>query len=218
MKVLLATRSAGKETEIRRLLGPVEGLELTTLDAEGLEPAEEEDDLEVHQTFEENARAKALYFRERSNLPTLADDSGLVVDALGGVPGVRSKRFARAGDELAPEDRDRANNEHLLERLREVDLPERTARFVCVAVLALDSDDVRTFRGEAEGLILGMPRGQGGFGYDPLFYDRALGRTFAELSRSEKNRRSHRGKAFREVGRFLQRRPEGPDAAPGGSP
>lgn len=204
MKVLLATRSGHKEREIRRLLDGVRGLELTVPGVEGLEPAAEEESVEAYDSFEANARAKARYFHERSGLPTLADDSGLVVDALDGAPGVRSKRFAPGWEDRTGQEQDQANNEHLLGRLGALELAQRTARYVCVAVLCLDGSDFRTFRGEAEGLILGFPQGEGGFGYDPLFYDRSLGKTFAEIPADEKNRRSHRGKAFRQAASTLQ--------------
>lgn len=206
MKLLLATRSRHKDAEIRRILAPVEGLELVSPAEAGLPPIPEEDEVERFDAFEENARAKALHFRERSGIATLADDSGLEVDALAGAPGVRSKRFAPEGATLTGEDRDRANNEHLLASLADVGLARRTARFVCVAALALGPDEVRIFRGEVRGLILTRPRGAGGFGYDPLFYARWSGRGFAELTPEEKNRRSHRGRAFREVLRYLRSR------------
>lgn len=204
MKLLVATRSAGKEAEIRRVLGSVDGVELVSPAGVGLPPTPDEEGIEIHETFEENARRKALYFHERSGLPALADDSGLVVDALTGSPGVRSKRFAPGWENRSAAEQDRANNEHLLERLGDLDLPDRTARFVCVAALCVGSEDIHTFRGEAEGLILGAMRGEGGFGYDPLFYDPEIGKTFAEIPANEKNRRSHRGKAFRKVAVALQ--------------
>ena len=204
MKVLLATRSVGKEREIRRLLQEVRGLRLSVPAAEGLEATEEEEGVEAFETFEENAAAKALHFYRRSGLPTLADDSGLVVDALSGAPGVRSKRFAPGGESRSGLEQDQANNEYLLERLGDLELAQRSARFVCVAVLCMSPSDLRVFRGEAEGLILGMARGEGGFGYDPLFYDPTLGKSFAELLPDEKNLRSHRGKAFHQVAEAME--------------
>lgn len=205
MRILIASRSPDKVAEIRRLLGGVDDVELVGLRELGLDPTPEEDGLEPFDTFEENAVSKARHFAERSGLSALADDSGLVVDALDGAPGVRSKRFADALD-LEPGARDRANNARLLELLDDTPPGERTARYVCVAALAHPDGAVRTFRGTAEGLILGRPRGDGGFGYDPLFYDRELGRTFAEISTEEKNRRSHRGAAFRAVRDDLEER------------
>lgn len=190
--------------EIRRILGDVPDLELLDLDAAGVayDPAEE--DLEPFDTFEENARSKAAYFFDRTQLPTVADDSGLAVDALQGAPGVRSKRFAPDPDPaLEGEARDGANNEHLLVRLEGVPVNERTGRYVCVAALSSAPGEFEYFRGEAEGLILGRPQGWGGFGYDPLFYDPELGKSFAQITPAEKNARSHRGRAFRALGEHL---------------
>lgn len=202
MRLLLATRSAHKREEIRRIMSDVPNLEILDLSQAGIayDPAEEA--IEGFESFEENARAKAAHFRARSGLPTVADDSGLVVDALEGRPGVRSKRFA-PDEGLEGEARDRANNRHLVELLGDVALPDRTARYVCLAVLDRGEGEVEVFRGEAEGLILDRPRGAGGFGYDPHFFDRELGRTFAEISGAEKNARSHRGEAFRALARRL---------------
>ncbi len=197
-RVVLATRSAHKLFEIRRILADVPELLVVDLEGLAIPPAPEEEDLEPFDSFEENARSKAAYFQQKTGRPTVADDSGLVVDALDGAPGVRSKRFAPE-EGLEGEERDRRNNEYLLERLEGVPREERTARYVCVAVLDGGDGDTEVFRGEAEGLILDRPKGEGGFGYDPLFYDRELGKTFAEISREEKNRRSHRGKAFRAL-------------------
>ena len=207
MKLLLATRSAHKAAEIRRILSHLPGLRIVDLEAAGLAYDPEEESLEPYETFEANARSKAAYFRRKSGLPTVADDSGIEVDALGGAPGVRSKRFAPGDAE--GEARDRANNEHLLERLADLELAERTARYVCVAALDEGKGRVHTFRGTSpEGLILGAPRGTGGFGYDPLFYDPELGKTFAQISPAEKNARSHRGRAFRALAEYLEERLE----------
>lgn len=206
MKLLLATRSAHKIVEIQRILSDVPDLEILDLDTAGIEPDPAEDDLEPYDTFEENAASKARWFRERSGLPTVADDSGLVVDALDGRPGVRSKRFAPVPDGVEGEARDRANNAHLLERLGDLPPSRRSARFVCVAVLDEGEGKAETFRGEAAGRILDGPRGSGGFGYDPLFQDEELGRTFAEIDRDRKNARSHRGRAFRALAAHLRSR------------
>lgn len=203
MKVVVATRSAPKLAEIRRILAGVPGLELADPAAEGLPPSPEEEGIEAFDTFEENALAKARWFHEQTGLPALADDSGLAVDALGGAPGVHSRRFA-PGRYPDSDSQDRANNEHLLTLLGDRPLPERTARYVCVAALVREGAEPILCRGEAEGLILGLPRGRGGFGYDPLFYDRDLGATFAEVDRAVKNDRSHRGAAFRAMARALE--------------
>ena len=202
MDLLVATRSPHKIAEIRRILGSVADVRVLDLRSVGIEPDPAEDDLEPYDTFEENALSKARYFRERSGLPTVADDSGLAVDALDGAPGVRSKRFAPDRG-LEGEERDWANNDHLLELLGDRPLDERTARYVCVAAYVHDGGE-DLFRGEAPGLILGLPKGRGGFGYDPLFFDRELGQTFAQISAAEKNARSHRGKAFRALADHLE--------------
>jgi XTP/dITP diphosphohydrolase len=202
VKVVAATRSAHKLAEIRRILGSVPGLVLVDPSHAGIPPSLEEEGIEAFDTFEENALAKARWFQARSGLPALADDSGLVVDALGGAPGVRSRRFA-PGEFPDPDTQDRANNEHLLGLLGDRPLPERTARYVCVAALVVPGREPVLRRGEAEGLILGLPRGRGGFGYDPLFYDRDLGATFAEIPPEAKNARSHRGAAFRAIATAL---------------
>jgi XTP/dITP diphosphohydrolase len=200
-ELVLATRSAHKLHEIRAILRSVPDLTVTDLEGAGVsyDPAEEH--LEPYDTFEENALSKARYFFERSGRPTVADDSGLEVDALDGAPGVRSKRFS-PDQHLEGEELDRANLEHLVERLGEIPLAERTARYVCVAAL-VTSEGEWTFRGEAPGLILGRPQGWGGFGYDPVFFDPELGKTFAQITAAEKNERSHRGKAFRVLAAHL---------------
>ena len=204
MELLVATRSAGKMAEIRRLLSGVPGLRLTDLDELGLPPDRTEDELEAFSTFEENALAKAEHFFRRAGVPTVADDSGLEVDALGGAPGVRSKRFApeRALEGAAL---DHANSRHLVAKLADVDPDARTARYVCVAVLVDGDNPPLRFRGEAEGRIVLEPRGRGGFGYDPHVLDPGLGRTFAEMSPGEKDRHSHRGKAFRALATKLRK-------------
>jgi XTP/dITP diphosphohydrolase len=196
-KVLVATRSLHKLKEIRALLRDVEGIEWVSLDQIGIRPSDEEEGIEAFDTFEANALAKARWFRDASGLPTLADDSGIEVDALHGRPGVHSRRFAPGHETRPSNEQDEANNLYLLELLGDLDLARRTARYVCVAALALPNGDEFSVRGEAEGLILGRPRGWGGFGYDPLFFDPPSGRTFAEITPEEKDARSHRGHAFR---------------------
>ena len=151
-------------------------------------------------TFEANARKKAeAYSRLAPGAIVLADDSGLEVEALQGAPGVYSARYAaKSAEENAS---DAANNARLLAELRDVPEERRQARFVCVIVAARDGKALASFRGEAQGRILSAPCGSGGFGYDPLFYFPALGKTFAELSAAQKARVSHRGQAF---GKFLE--------------
>ncbi len=184
--------------EIRQILRDVPGLELFDLDEAGVTPSPDEDHLEPHDTFEENARSKAEYFHRLTGLPTVADDSGLEVAALGGEPGVRSKRFA-PDEGLEGEARDAANNRYLLRLLERVTPEERTARYVCVACFVGNGGEPRAFRGEAAGVVVSEPRGSGGFGYDPHVLDRTLDCTFAEMPADEKNRRSHRGEAFRQL-------------------
>jgi XTP/dITP diphosphohydrolase len=202
MKLVVATRSAHKMAEIRQILAGVPGLELLDLDQAGVAPSPAEDAIEPHETFEENARSKAEYFHRLTGLPTVADDSGLEVDVLGGEPGVRSKRFA-PDEGLEGEARDLANNRHLLRLLHDVPLPKRTARYVCVACYVAEGEEPRVFRGEAAGLVIDEPRGSGGFGYDPHVLDPQLGCTYAEMPPQEKNRRSHRGVAFRRLSEAL---------------
>jgi XTP/dITP diphosphohydrolase len=205
MKLVVATRSRQKMREIRKILAVVPGLEVLDLDEAGVPADPAEEDLEPFDTFEENARSKARWFHARSGLPTVADDSGIVVDALDGAPGVRSKRFSPE-EGLTGLDRDRANNAYLVERLADVPPEERTAHYVCVAVLVDGEAEPLVCRGEAAGLILDEPRGENGFGYDPFFFDPDLGCTFAEISRDEKNERSHRGRAFRALAAALLKR------------
>ena len=193
-RVLLATRSAGKLSELRPIFADAR-IDVVDLNDVGIDETAEEDALEAFDTFEENALAKARHFQRLTGLPTIADDSGLAVCALDGAPGVRSKRWGmRPGlGGLALDD---ANNERLVAVL--TGAANRRARYVCVAAFV---DGVREIvrRGEVEGTVLEKPRGAGGFGYDPYFFSPELGRTFAEASRTEKERVSHRGRAFRAL-------------------
>ena len=199
MDLVLATRSTHKIKEIRRILEVVPHLRVLDLTEAGVRYDAAEEDLEPYDTFEENAASKASYFQRITGLPTVADDSGIEIDLLGGAPGVRSKRFA-PDQGLVDLALDQANNEYLLASLGDAPLTERTGHYVCVALLNRgDPDDVTVVRGEAHGLILNAPQGSGGFGYDPLFLDEELGKTFAEIAPEEKNARSHRGKAFRAL-------------------
>ena len=205
MDLVIATRSPGKLAEIRAIFGVVPGLRVVDLGGAGIAYEPAEDHLEPHETFEENAVSKASFFHALCGLPTVADDSGLEVDALGGEPGVRSKRFAPDADARG-KDVDEANTQHLLRALEGVPPNRRGARFVCVAALVEADRPPGVFRGEAPGFILDAERGDRGFGYDPVFLDPELGRTFAELSPEEKNGRSHRGRAFRALAAHLARR------------
>ncbi|HIC62986.1 MAG TPA: non-canonical purine NTP pyrophosphatase [Gemmatimonadetes bacterium] len=204
MELLLATRSAHKVQEIRTILSGIPRLTVLDLDDIGLEWRDEEEALEPFDTFEENARSKAEYFHTRTGLPTVADDSGLEVDALGGAPGVRSKRFAPV-EGLTGHKLDQENNNYLVERLGALELEKRTGQYVCVAALLGFASQMIVTRGEARGLILTEPRGDGGFGYDPYFFEPDLDMTFAELHPDQKNELSHRGKAFRALAIILER-------------
>jgi len=206
VKLVVATRSGHKLHEIQVILGGIAELQLMDLNDLGVLPSPAEEEIEVFESFEENAIAKARYFFRVTGMPTVADDSGLVVDALGGAPGVRSKRFAPIPAEVTGEERDQENLEHLLRELGDVALVERMARYVCVAALMeTDGGEGGVFRGVSEGLILGARRGRDGFGYDPVFFDPPSGKTFAELTPEEKNAVSHRGRAFRSLAMHLGR-------------
>lgn len=206
MRLLLATRSTHKAREVRRILAGegLEGCTIVTLEDAGIPWTQAEEGLEPHDAFEENAASKARYFARLSGLATVSDDSGLEVDALDGGPGVRTKRFAPPGHYRGLE-QDDANNRYLVERLDGMPPSERSARYVCVACLVDPvSGAESSFRGESPGRILPSARGTGGFGYDPLFLDRELGRSYAELTPGEKDARSHRGRAFRALAKALR--------------
>jgi len=199
VKLLVATRSAGKQREFRRLLEPA-GLEVVFPDDVGLYPSPVEESLELGDTFETNARRKAEHFARLGGLPTVADDSGLEVLALGGAPGVRSRRWAGATGTDA--EVDAANNAELIRRLAGATGARRSARYRCVLVYFASPGDVpATFEGACAGRILEAPRGAGGFGYDPYFFSDELGLTFGEASPEAKDGVSHRGRA---LGAFVQ--------------
>jgi len=184
MKLLIATHNPGKVKEYQALLAGLP-LELTY-------PAQEGLDIEVTETgesFAENARLKAAAYARASGLLTLADDSGLEVDALGGEPGIHSARYA--GNGASDEERYRL----LLDKLPGVPWEERTARFRCVIAVATPAGQVHTAEGTCEGIIAFAPQGEHGFGYDPVFYFPEHGMTMAELPPETKNRISHRAKA-----------------------
>jgi len=200
-EVLVATRSPHKLDEIRELLSDSR-YEVVSLQELGQEERAEEEGIERFDSFEENALAKARYFHERTGRFTMADDSGLCVDALDGGPGVHTKRFAP--EQLARRwGRDEANNRYLLEKLHGVPDDERTARYRC-AIAAYDGSRCRIWTGTVEGRIARDPRGTGGFGYDPLFIVPEHGKTFAELPAEVKNSMSHRARALEEVRRWFQ--------------
>jgi XTP/dITP diphosphohydrolase len=189
MRFVLATANADKAREIQDLVAGT-GLPIELLTRPGDLPTVDED----RETLEDNARLKARSVRDATGEAAIADDTGLEVDALGGAPGVRSARFA------GPHATDRDNVALLLERLRDVPLEERRARFVTVAVASFPDGRELAAIGTVEGTIASQPRGDSGFGYDPVFMaDPGDGRTFAEMSPEEKHRCSHRARAFRTL-------------------
>jgi non-canonical purine NTP pyrophosphatase (RdgB/HAM1 family) len=192
--VLVATSNAGKLRDFAGAAAPY-GIAIATIPNFSSLPEVMEDGT----TFEENAREKAeAYSLAVPGELVLADDSGLEIDALGGAPGVRSARYAADKSFAAATNAgDEANNARVLRELANVAAGKRTARFVCMLAVARDGQTIHTFCGTAEGVILEAPRGNNGFGYDPLFYFPQIGKTFAELSAVEKAQYSHRGAAFR---------------------
>jgi XTP/dITP diphosphohydrolase len=181
---MLATTNSGKISELTRALSS-QGIEIR-----GLEELASNEDIETGSTFEENALLKARYYHRRSGLITIADDSGLEVQALGGSPGVRSARYAR------PNATDSERTALLLQEMQRREVKDRAARFVCAAAIAWEKGE-RVFVGTVDGVILNEPRGTAGFGYDPVFFYTPLGKTLAELDADQKWEVSHRGKAFR---------------------
>ncbi len=197
-KLFLATGNAGKVGEFRALLAqylPETGLTLRT-PRDWPEPLPEVE--ETGRTFAENARLKAVTLAAATNLPALADDSGLCVDALGGAPGIYSARWA------GPNATDADRNVRLLAALAEVPGAARTARFACAVALALPDGTTWTAQGECAGVILRERRGGNGFGYDPLFLFPNLNRTMGELTDAEKNARSHRALAIARLAPTLR--------------
>jgi XTP/dITP diphosphohydrolase len=186
--LVLATRNQGKTNEIRKFL---EGFPIEIRDLNDFGPIPEA--VEDGATFEENAYKKAHFTAKILGLPSLADDSGLEVDALGGAPGVYSARYA------GPQATDEENNAKLLANL--IGVSNRTARFRCSLSLAVPSGPALTYEAACEGVIVEQARGSNGFGYDPLFYCPEKGKTFGEMSLDEKSRVSHRGRAFLELKR-----------------
>lgn len=194
-RILIATSNPGK---VRDFAGAARthGIEIAGIPNFSSLPLAVEDG----QTFEENARKKAdEYSRYVPGEIVVADDSGIEIDALGGAPGVHSKRYAADQPHLAEANTDdEENNIRVLLELKDVAAEKRTGRFVCVLAAARDGKTLETFRGVAEGVILDAPRGTNGFGYDPLFFFPQIHKTFAELSAEEKAKYSHRGVAFRQ--------------------
>jgi len=187
-KVIIATKNSGKAKEFIRMFQPY-GIEVHTL----LDFPEIEDIEETGQTFEENAILKAETVCKQFSQMVIADDSGLIVDALDGRPGIYSARYA------GEEKNDEANNDKVLHELRAVEEKDRTARFYCALAFAVPGKDTITVNGTCEGSILFERRGTNGFGYDPLFYVTEMNKSMAELLPEEKNQISHRAKALRKL-------------------
>jgi len=209
-RIVVATSNAGK---LRDFAGAAaeHGVEVAGLKNFASLPLVIEDG----QTFEANARKKAeCYSLHAPGEIVIADDSGLEVDALGGEPGVHSARYAapdlqnKAPHEAGENTDDAANNARLLRELTGVPAEQKTGRFVCVLAAARDGKTLAVFRGATEGVILSAPRGANGFGYDPLFFFRAINKTFAELSAEEKSKYSHRGQAFRGMLEWMDQQQE----------
>lgn len=193
MNIVLATRNKNKVEEIKKILGPMgTASKIYTLDDF---PAME-DVVEDGDTFEANALKKAKQIAGATGMTALADDSGLEVDFLDRAPGVYSARYA--GDDAD----DRANNDKLLNALKDIPAEKRGAQFVCCIALA-SGKEIRTFTGYVKGRIGTETKGASGFGYDPLFYPEGSDRTFAEMSDTEKNMISHRANALRELQKYL---------------
>lgn len=196
-KLLIATTNAGKVHEISLLLGSLPFEVVGLQDLASIPPPVEE----TGTTFTANAILKSEYYFAETGLLSLADDSGLEVDALDGAPGVYSARFA--GEDAT----DAARVAKILELLKDTTEARRTARFVCsISITWIFNGEAatRVFEGFAEGVITHEPRGNDGFGYDPIFFDKEIGLTFAELAREEKSARSHRGKALTAAKAFLE--------------
>ena len=192
--LLIATRNRKKKAELSEILAEWDVNLVSLEELEGI-PEVDEDGA----TFTANALKKARTMAEISGLITLADDSGLMVDALGGAPGIFSARFAGPGCS------DADNNAKLLSLLHEVPEAARTARFVCVIAVAIPGGEAETVKGICEGRIIASPRGQKGFGYDPLFIPAGFTSTFAELGEETKNQISHRGRALQAAKPLLRR-------------
>jgi XTP/dITP diphosphohydrolase len=184
--LVLATRNEGKISEFKDLIAGF-GIEIKSLKDFGPIPMVEEDGA----TFEDNAYKKASFTAKVLGVPALADDSGLMVGALGGMPGVRSARYAGEGAT------DRENNHKLLEMMKDVE--ERDASFMCTIAIAVPAGPALIYEGRCDGNITREPMGDNGFGYDPLFYFPPLKKTFAQMGSEEKNHVSHRGKAMAEL-------------------
>jgi XTP/dITP diphosphohydrolase len=186
IEIVIATRNKGKTAEIRDLL---KGFPVSIKDLDDFGPIP--DVIEDGDTFDENAYKKASFTARVLGIPALADDSGLMVEALNGLPGVHSARYA--GENASDEDR----QQKLLKEMQGID--NRKAAFECTISIAVPTGPALTYEGRCEGIIAEKAKGANGFGYDPVFFYPPLGKTFAELTREEKSRVSHRGRALKEI-------------------
>lgn len=199
--LLLATRSSGKVREINSIVSSLAAdIRVISLEDAGIAYSPEEDGIEVFETFSENAVAKARYFFNISGLVTLADDSGLEVTALGGAPGVRSKRWAETSEDVSQDD---ANNARLRKEIQRLGLERADASYVCAASFVSSNDDnpdasIVTI-GRCAGWVVAEPIGSNGFGYDPYFFSSDLQKTFGSATLEEKQKVSHRGRAFDQL-------------------
>lgn len=193
-KLIVASNNQKKIKEIREILSEL-NIEIKSLKDENINIEVEEDEM----TFEGNSRKKAVEIKDylvkkgEKNFLVMADDSGLEVDYLNGEPGVLSARYS------GEHGNDEANNEKLLKNLKNVSWEKRTARFVCAITVVNEKGEFSSIRGEAEGVITEEIKGEGGFGYDPLFYSQEFKKTFSEITAEEKNKISHRGKALMKI-------------------
>lgn len=192
--ILIATKNKGKAKEFEVLFYPKGYKVLTLLDMDDHLDVEE-----TGKTFEENAKLKAETISSYYNLPVLADDSGLMVDALDGRPGIYSARYA------GEEKNDESNLQKVLAELKDIPDDERTARFYCALAFAIPGEETRLYKGTIEGRITKEPKGSNGFGYDPIFYVPSKEKTMAELSADEKNEISHRAQAIRYLANDLDK-------------
>jgi len=191
VRIVLATTNLGKIAELRQIFDSAQQVEIT-----GLSDTASTEQIETGTTFEENALLKARYYHQISRLPTIADDSGLEVEALGGAPGIHSARYAGPG----VSDADRIVK--LLDEMKGLSAHRRRAQFTCAAAVVWPGGE-KVFQDSVQGVLLESPRGINGFGYDPIFFHEVLGKTFAELTQAEKAEVSHRGKAFRRLAAWL---------------
>ena len=191
VRILAATTNQGKIAELRQIMGE------QLVEVIGLIDSATTEEIETGSTFEENALLKARHYQRVSKRATIADDSGLEVEALGGAPGVYSARYAGYGSG------DAGRIERLLDEMKGIEYQHRRARFTCAAAVVWEGGE-KVIVDHVDGLILESGRGGNGFGYDPVFFYEPLGKTFAELTQSEKAEVSHRGRAFRRLAAWLR--------------